>query len=596
MSYGSNVLAEYPTSYNQSTLPNIDINRRSTFENSYPPDNFYQNADPRFNQERTIHHRSSVSQNSSTTSSRKPIPPNQTAPLLNEIPKYEESLGTASSVARSMNNINIQQNHNQPTNNINHKPQSQPNRNFSQTKIQQQQTTRIQPDRDVNKGIMNGESNRNDNVNQSVNMEAWLGDTKKKSIVDEKSTKQAWTVKTDHMDPTQQNKSIRSKTKSKSFTNSINRDKTYEIQQDPYFDAVDDENSSPSFHQTTSTRTHLSTNSFHQASLNSPSRNPKTSSYEPPSPKRVPGTMPVNSWKRQDQLQFPLDSLQLDSSESEFTGRDNIHKNADERFHEALQKLRADRAKQQKELSETTAKRLQYGDYIRHSSKDELLQTVVKSPSGTDFLEFKKGNLLSLSKQEKKELYDQSRSYAERIRYRNYDKWHENEIAKSLQKNALQKDAYQESESSNLTPRQKMKNAKSKSVNRTLKQHGSDLTTKTTKKMETKQRLVGDSNRIKTNENLHTSFVRDHRLDEEYGKYPAFISNHKKIDSESKKKRVRYAKYDSVGRETSGVDDNADNYARHTPRTMHLKLRQVSSNLYSLEEEKPFDDVRYKRR
>ncbi|CAF1064630.1 unnamed protein product [Adineta ricciae] len=586
MSYGSNLLAEYPASYNQTVLPNIESNTRAAFANSYQTENSYRNNDLRSSQERMTHQRSSISQSSSIANSRKPAPPNQPVPSLNEMPEYEESLGTASSVARSINKFpNVQQNHQLYTNNTDPNPSSQSNQPTLQTKTPKQSTLRTQPIKDVNRKPTKNEAYEDERANLSVPVDGWVNDAKKKSVADGKSTKQAWAVKTEHTGPTQSDKSIRSKpienkvnrNKSKSFTQPISRDKTYEIQNDPYFDEIDREDSSP--HQPTPTKP------YHQQSPT----NPKTSLYESPSSKRLPGVTTAKSWKRPDQTQFSMDSPHFDYTQSELSDRDNLHKNADERFREALQKLRSDRAKQQKELSETTAKRLQYGDYIRHSTRDELLQSVVKSPSSTGFLELRKGNLLSIFKEEKKELYDQSRSYAERVRYRNYDKWQENEIAKSLQQNALHKDASQESESSNLTPRQKMKNGRTKSIDRSLQRHQSEITT------QTKQKDARDVNQIKTSERVRNA-LRTRRSDDDYENLVDFNANRKKTDPERKKKKVSYAKYDSVGRETSGIEDNDDDFPNRTPRIMQLKLRQVTSNLYTLEEEKSLGDLRQRKR
>ncbi len=49
-------------------------------------------------------------------------------------------------------------------------------------------------------------------------------------------------------------------------------------------------------------------------------------------------------------FQYPIEEIDPDHSPSELTHRDIIPKDPDERFREALQKLRTDRAKQQKEL------------------------------------------------------------------------------------------------------------------------------------------------------------------------------------------------------------------------------------------------------
>lgn len=50
---------------------------------------------------------------------------------------------------------------------------------------------------------------------------------------------------------------------------------------------------------------------------------------------------------------------------------------------------------------ETTTKRLNYGDYVRNSTKDGSLQTTVKPSPWSDFMDVKKGNIYSLSQEEK---------------------------------------------------------------------------------------------------------------------------------------------------------------------------------------------------
>ena len=102
-------------------------------------------------------------------------------------------------------------------------------------------------------------------------------------------------------------------------------------------------------------------------------------------------------------------------------------KNTDELFRDALHKLRAERAEhQEKQIvrvdvtplslssvdlhchpdsfdtqDQRTAKRLQYGDYVRKSTRAGSLQTIVKPLPWSDFMHLKKGNLHSLSIEEK---------------------------------------------------------------------------------------------------------------------------------------------------------------------------------------------------
>ena len=74
----------------------------------------------------------------------------------------------------------------------------------------------------------------------------------------------------------------------------------------------------------------------------------KTPRYEPPTPKRVPPpTITTTSWRKQLPRQYQYDGIYPYYLHDEFIHRDITHKDTDERFREALQKLRADRAEQQ---------------------------------------------------------------------------------------------------------------------------------------------------------------------------------------------------------------------------------------------------------
>ena len=91
----------------------------------------------------------------------------------------------------------------------------------------------------------------------------------------------------------------------------------------------------------------------------------KTTRYEPPTIKRVQPTITTTSWRKQWPrqvryfgifrnllsifffFQYHYDSIYPYYLYDEWTYRDFIHKDTDERFREALQKLRADRAEQQ---------------------------------------------------------------------------------------------------------------------------------------------------------------------------------------------------------------------------------------------------------
>ncbi|CAF0944512.1 unnamed protein product [Adineta steineri] len=626
MNYGSNLPAEYPSSSGQSTLHNNDVNTHTVFDNPYPSN---QN-----NHDKKTYQPPSYPQNS-----RKSIQGNQPIVPLNDVDEYEESIPTASSDARSITTNNTNgpmnkfSNHQQPSNGVDSISQPHPNENVIQTKNKktsdeiktkstfknqkQPITTRTQPVKDVNKKILTNEFNEDIPLVQSSNTDIWSNDTKKKSVVDEKSTKQTWAVKNDQlqMGQTQSDKTTRSKpfdnksigNKTKPIANSIKRDKTYDGQHDPSLDALVDEDLFPksfsndhirnsTIHQSMSKKHHLPKTSSDPSSPTSSTKFPKHSQYEPPSPKRIPPTYTTSSWRKQEGLDYQSDSNPFDYSPSELMQNDYYRKDPNERFREALQKLRADRAEQQKELSETTAKRLQYGDHIRHSTKDELLESIIKPSPWSDFIELKKGNVLSLSNEEKRRFVKKGRSYSEKIRYRNADMWHASEEARSLQQNSSRKDDIHEFESSNFTPRQRTNNGISKSVNRTPKESDLISKIKSTNKIEMKQKDARDFNQMKTNQ-INRTFIRTDRS------YAIGLSENdyenmsdRKSEQRNKKKKVHYAKYDSVGREISGIEKPYDRLDNLDQRNTRVKLGNINNSLFTVHEERPVEDTTNKKR
>ncbi|CAF1182104.1 unnamed protein product [Adineta steineri] len=700
MNYGSNLPAEYPSSSGQSTLHNNDVNTHTVFDNPYPSN---QN-----NHDKKTYQPPSYPQNS-----RQSIQGNQPIVPLNDVHEYEESIPTASSAARSITTNNTNgpmnkfSNHQQPSNGVDSISQPHPNETVIQTKNKktsdemqtkstfknqkQPITTRTQPVKDVNKKILTNEFNEDIPLVQSSNTDIWSNDTKKKSVVDEKSTKQTWAVKNDQlqMGQTQSDKTTRSKpfdnksignktkpiansikrdktydgqhdpsldtlvdedlfpksfsndhirnstihqsmskkhhlpsdktTRSKPFdnksignktkpiANSIKRDKTYDGQHDPSLDTLVDEDLFPksfsndhirnsTIHQSMSKKHHLPKTSSDPSSPTSSTKFPKHSQYELPSPKRIPPTYTTSSWRKQEGLDYQSDSNPFDYSPSELMQNDYYRKDPNERFREALQKLRADRAEQQKELSETTAKRLQYGDHIRHSTKDELLDSIIKPSPWSDFIELKKGNVLSLSNEEKRRFVKKGRSYSEKIRYRNADMWHASEEARSLQQNSSRKDDIHEFESSNFTPRQRTNNGISKSVNRTPKESDLISKIKSTNQIEMKQKDARDFNQMKTNQ-INRTFIRTDRS------YAIGLSENdyenmsdRKSEQRNKKKKVHYAKYDSVGREISGIEKPYDRLDNLDQRNTRVKLGSINNSLYTLHEERPVEDTTNKKR
>ncbi|CAF2531957.1 unnamed protein product [Rotaria sp. Silwood2] len=464
----------------------------------------------------------------------------------------------------------------------------------------------------------------------SIDIQAWVNDTKKASPIDAKVAEQTWSVKIGQLHMVQaqhekdkakssralphapkkvDNKPFASKTKP--VTDTKPHEPTYETtQHDSYFDTLFDGD----FFRKPSTNNYSISSSFHHSkptkskltsSLNNLNSKPisqrKTTRYEPPTPKRPPPTITTTSWRKQYSKQYHYDSIYPYYLYNEFTHRDFVHKDTDERFREALQKLRADRAEQQQQnINEKTAKRLHYGDYVRHSTKDALLQNAVRPSPWSDFMDLKKGNLYSLSREEKKQLYDQSKSYGERVRYRNFALNYGPETSRSYHYSAPLTDDSQESESGNETPRQRMNNSDSKSLSRTSKRPGSGSTAN---KTYPKQTGIRGGNRSIPNQTSRTTMRTDRsNINRQSENDDDDISNHDtnhKYKQQSKKKNVRYAKLDSNGRTTNNEDDNDNEFNNHSQRTLRAKNRDIDDDLFTVREEKTleaFEGSRYKNR
>ncbi|CAF1092379.1 unnamed protein product [Rotaria sp. Silwood1] len=665
MSYATSLLAAYPSSYGTSTLLSDNLVRRSSFDNLYQPSVLYGSTDRllsddlAFNQIThdiptyhpplySISNSTSVFpttnyQNSTTQNFRRPVPPNDSFASLNDITEYSESLvtasntNTASSVAHSINDNNVngsmnmfshhQPNYNKMLNNVdsNRQPKSIWSSQQTKTKGQsneiskkstfknQTQTTtvRTQPSIDAHKdssidklnddvtpvqspqpplGLTKHHNHLQRNATMaeiekrapSIDVQAWINDTKKGSPIDEKQAEQVWSVKIGQLHMIQaQNEKEKTKSsralphapkkvdnkpfasKIKPVTNTKSREPTYEAPHDSYFDTLfegdffrkpstNNYSISSSFHQPKSTKNKL-TSSLNNLNTKHVSQR-KTTRYEPPTTKRSQPAITTTSWRKQWPKQ-----------------------------------------------NDNTAKRLHYGDYVRHSTKDALLQTAVKPSPWSDFMDLKKGNLYSLSREEKKELYNQSKTYGERVRYRNFAMSYDTETSRSHRHSAPLTDDSQEYESGNETPRQRMNNSDSKSVSRTSKRPGSGSTANKTYPKQTSNR---GGNRSIPNQISRTTMRTDrsniNRQSENDDDDD--ISNHDinhKYKQQSKKKNVRYAKLDSNGRTTNNEDENDNKFHNHGQRTMRTKNRDIDDDLFTVREEKTlesFEGARYKKR
>ncbi|CAF3364329.1 unnamed protein product [Rotaria socialis] len=470
----------------------------------------------------------------------------------------------------------------------------------------------------------------------TIDIQEWVNRTKKESPTEDKDAEQAWTVKIDHLHMVQaqhereKTKSVRplpnAPKKSENKTAVVNKKKPAvdvkphdsKYQHESYFDTLFDGDYfrkpstnnysiSSSFQNGKSTINKLA-NSLNNINSTVTSKNPKQvlqqkkPRYEPPTSKRVPPTITTTSWRKTWPKQYHFDSIYPYHLFNEFTHREFVHKDTDERFREALHKLRADRAEQQnKEINEKTAKRLNYGDYVRHSTKDALLHNVIKPSPWSDFMDLKKGNLYSLSQEEKKELYHQSKSYGERIRYRNFGYNYGSETARSFRHSApLTDDDSQGSESGDAAPHPRLNHSDSKSVSRTSRRLGS---ASTSNKTSTKPIGARGLNRPIPNQASRTTVRTDRSNanrqsendDEDISGYDA----NRKYKQKTKKKNVHYAKGDPSGRSVISGDENDNDTSTYGQRTHRATNRDADDDLFTVREEKTlesFEGARYKKR
>ncbi|CAF3384653.1 unnamed protein product [Rotaria socialis] len=470
----------------------------------------------------------------------------------------------------------------------------------------------------------------------TIDIQEWVNRTKKESPTEDKDAEQAWTVKIDHLHMVQaqhereKTKSVRplpnAPKKIENKTAVVNKKKPAvdvkphdsKYQHESYFDTLFDGDYfrkpstnnysiSSSFQNGKSTINKLA-NSLNNINSTVTSKNPKQvlqqkkPRYEPPTSKRVPPTITTTSWRKTWPKQYHFDSIYPYHLFNEFTHREFVHKDTDERFREALHKLRADRAEQQnKEINEKTAKRLNYGDYVRHSTKDALLHNVIKPSPWSDFMDLKKGNLYSLSQEEKKELYHQSKSYGERIRYRNFGYNYGSETARSFRHSApLTDDDSQGSESGDATPHPRLNHSDSKSVSRTSRRLGS---ASTSNKTSTKPIGARGLNRPIPNQASRTTVRTDRSNanrqsendDEDISGYDA----NRKYKQKTKKKNVHYAKGDPSGRSVISGDENDNDTSTYGQRTHRATNRDADDDLFTVREEKTlesFEGARYKKR
>jgi hypothetical protein len=138
---------------------------------------------------------------------------------------------------------------------------------------------------------------------------------------------------------------------------------------------------------------------------------------------------------------------------------------------------------------------------------------------------------------------------------------------------------------------------RSKSVSRSSKRPDSGSTNKSHTK-QTNSRIGGGGNRIIPNQTSRTNVRTNRRSDDEYENLSDYDTN-RKSKQKTKKKNVRYAKFDSSGRVTSGPEDSENELDNHNQKTMRAKNRDINDDLFTVREEKTAESIegsRYKKR
>lgn len=226
-------------------------------------------------------------------------------------------------------------------------------------------------------------------------------------------------------------------------------------------------------------------------------------------------------------------------------------------------------------------------------------------------MDLKKGNVYTISKEEKvnrirkrgkekhdqaslqqKQLYNQSKNYGERVRYRNFAVQYAAETNRSHRHSVpLLDDEYQvkffrtfylfmfylsqpsESDEETLRP------SVSKSVNQTARRSDSAEEHKNHSKFPDKP----------IRSNLRVGQVQRRRSDNEYDR---------ESKATTKKKTVRYAKVDSSGRTTTLSDNDSGNesFDNRSQRNVRMRTHVSNDDLFTLREEETIGPSRYKKR
>ncbi|CAF3377290.1 unnamed protein product [Rotaria socialis] len=450
-----------------------------------------------------------------------------------------------------------------------------------------------------------------------ANAETSSNEKKDETLTDEKNDEQAWTTKIDKLHTIKaqrekdkakstralpvlpkknDNKPIINKSTVVAQDNSA-REASFQMRSGAYFDSLFDGNFfrksstnqqqlSPSHQRTLALRNKPHSNSFNKPRTTifpkyvPPSRAPQ---YEPPTVSSTATTITSSITKKQQgSKQNHHDSV---------TPRENIHKDTDERYREALTKFRTDRAEQQqKDTNESTAKRLTYGDYVRRLTKDDLLQTAIKPSPWSDFIDLKKGHLLSLTREEKKELYNQSKSYGERVRFRNFTMHYGPKMVPAQYRAHFWPTQNRESPSSD-----ESNDDDDNNDSKSLKRSDSSSTVKTTARTFTKPAVNNETTTDNQSSPTQNHTDQSSTIQESDDEDDADVET---SDFDSSRKQKRNNRFKKTAPTTSGTEET-ENEDTSEEQRFRTKNRDTDDELLTVMEEKTlesFEGSRYKKR
>ncbi|CAF4115313.1 unnamed protein product [Rotaria magnacalcarata] len=622
MSYGTSLLASYPLSYDLSTLASDDFVQRSSFGTFYEPSASYSTSGRLLSDELaygnqvglgSTSYRSSIYSHlpptnyrtSSTTDWRRDILPQNSYTALNNVREYTESLETSSntnrtsSVTRSINDNNIngplssifpnyQQSYNLSYNDSSRSPRINTIWNPLRTKIHKHDEN-LTPTHRIISEYSTASARKTSPIEVAK---------KDRTPAPSAPTPIALTRQENHhhtyppsTDTEKHHHTYPPSTDTEKHHSSANVETSSNEKKDETLtDEKKDETLADEKNDEQAWTTKI--DKLHIMKAQREKDKAKLTRALPVLPKKNDNKPIINK----STVVAQDNSAREASFQMRMTPRENIHKDTDERYREALTKFRTDRAEQQqKETNESTAKRLTYGDYVRRSTKDDLLHTAIKPSPWSDFIDLKKGHLLSLTKEEKKELYNQSKSYGERVRFRNFTMHYGPKMTQAQYRAQFWPTQNRESPSSD-----ESNDDDDNNDSKSLKRSDSSSTVKTTARTFTKPAANNEtttdnqSSRMQNHTDQSSTIQESDEDDEDDGDVET-----SDFDSSRKQKRNnRFKKFDLSVQTTSGTEETENEETSERQR-FQTKNRDTDEELRTVMEEKTlesFEGSRYKKR